>query len=82
MQVRSFDGSRWQQPQDDTLNQDNGGVSGPDYSEQLDPLSVSVGDSWAHSAPALVSGSQPVARLSEPRFDAYSSRSLSFSIDL
>lgn len=84
---RPFDYAQGRQAQDDTLSRDNGGVSGPDYLNirsvtvlQSDVLSA--GNSWAHSAPAPVSGSQPLTRLSEPRFDAYSSQSWSFNFKL
>ena len=53
---------------DDTLSLDNGGVSGPDYC----PSGGSAGDSQSHSASALVSGFQPLTRLSGPRYGAYS----------
>ena len=56
--------------QSDTLSPDNGGISGPDYCPSD---GGSAGDSQVHSAPALVSGSQLKARLSAPRYDAYSS---------
>ena len=46
------------------------------------PAGVSADDSWVHSAPALVLGSQQVAQLSGPRFDAYYSRSRSYDLKL